>query len=298
MFNIIKKIIKWFFIILGLLLCLLIGFFFLTEMNIIKLPELPKKEIPSIKETKADIKEEWEEIDHRGRTQSMIEIHYTFDGLNGIGYYEQQKLKAEQLFRERESLEKQAKEKNLQIYLNDKTIDMNRSPNNPELDNLSEKIMKNHNELIKINQKLILDRLETQKEPSNLACYIKDRHPFDRWNNKGLTYKETSINGFKFSRFDKEDDSQLYLYVKLEKQFKENSNGNCLILKYQGPKHFLDDDKDYYLGRARVSDSNFELTNFHLHFNPVRKTLSIFKDKHNNDKVEEAEMNKNHPNGW
>ncbi|WP_240992323.1 hypothetical protein [Candidatus Phytoplasma tritici] len=25
-----------------------------------------------------------------GRTQSMIEIHYTFDGLNGVGYYQQQ----------------------------------------------------------------------------------------------------------------------------------------------------------------------------------------------------------------
>ncbi|MGL9688038.1 MAG: hypothetical protein ACQBVK_04775, partial [Candidatus Phytoplasma sp. TWB_XP] len=66
----------------------------------------------------------------------------------------------------------------------------------------------------------------------------------------------------------------------LEKQFKEDSGGNCLILKYQGPKYFLDDDKDYYLGRAHVSNSNFELTNFHLHFNPFRKTFSIYQDKH------------------
>ncbi|MGL9687878.1 MAG: hypothetical protein ACQBVK_03870, partial [Candidatus Phytoplasma sp. TWB_XP] len=214
MFNI-KKIIKWFFIILGALLFLLIGFIVLTEMGIIKLPELPKKEIPSIKETAFENIEEWDDVNSEFK---MIKAKYTFDGLNGIGYYEQQKLKAEQLFRERESLEKQAKEKNLQIYLNDKAIDMNRSPNNPELDHLSQKIMKNHDELIKINQKLILDRLETQKEPSNLVCYIKDRHPFDRWNNKGLTYEETSVNGFEHAQFDTKNDSHLHYYINFEKQ--------------------------------------------------------------------------------
>ncbi|MFG6084701.1 MAG: AYWB SAP53-like protein [Candidatus Phytoplasma solani] len=294
MFNI-KKIIKWFFIILGILLFLLIGFFILTEMNIIKLPELPKKEIPSIKETKFENIEEW--YDDKQKC-TMFKAKYTFDGLNGIGYYEQQKLKAEQLFRERESLEKQAKEKNLQIYLNDKAIDVNRSPNNPELDNLSEKIMKNHNELIKINQKLILYRLETQKEPSNLANYIKDRYPFDRWNSEGLTYEETSINEFEYSSFDMQDDSHLYSNINFENQFKENSSGNCLILKYKGPKHFLDDNKDYYLGRAHVSNSNFKLTNFNLHFNPVRKTLSLYQDKHNNDKAKEAEYNKRTSDDW
>ncbi|CCP88125.1 conserved hypothetical protein, partial CDS, partial [Candidatus Phytoplasma solani] len=199
---------------------------------------------------------------------TMIKAKYTFDGLNGIGYYEQQKLKAEQLFRERESLEKQAKEKNLQIYLNEKAIDMNRSPNNPELDNLSEKIMKNHNELIKINQKLILYRLETQKEHSNLANYIKDRYPFDCWNKDGDTYDMTTDNGFKFSHFDKELDSQLYLYVRIRQKINKYSSGNCLILDYKGPKHFLDDDKDYYLGRAWVKNSEFKNEYFNLHFNP------------------------------
>ncbi|MGL9687987.1 MAG: effector, partial [Candidatus Phytoplasma sp. TWB_XP] len=84
----------------------------------------------------------------------------------------------------------------------------------------------------------------------------------------------------------------------LEKQFKEDSGGNCLILKYQGPKYFLDDDKDYYLGRAHVSNSNFELTNFHLHFNPKRKTLSLYQDKHNNDKAQEAAYNKRTSSDW
>ncbi|GLH60902.1 hypothetical protein PAWBP_6400 [Paulownia witches'-broom phytoplasma] len=114
-------------------------FIVLTEMGIIKLPELPKEEIPILKKTKTDIKKEWKETDHRGITQSMIEVHYTFDGLNnGIGYYQQQL----------------ANKDNINFY---------------ELGTIK-------------------DRLETQKEPSNLANYIKDRHPFDRWNNRGLTY--------------------------------------------------------------------------------------------------------------
>ncbi|MGM1458960.1 MAG: hypothetical protein ABZF75_00995 [Columbia Basin potato purple top phytoplasma] len=33
----------------------------------------------------------------------------------------------------------------------------------------------------------VQDRLKKQKEPSNLAIYIKDRYPFDRWNQKGIT---------------------------------------------------------------------------------------------------------------
>ncbi len=250
MFNI-KKIIKWFFIILGILLFLFIGFIVLTEMEIIK---LSKEEIPSLIKTKFENIEEWYDDNQKC---TMIKAKYTFDGLNGIGYYEQQKLKAEQLFRERESLEKQAKEKNLQIYLNDKAIDMNSSPNNPELDHLSQKIMKNHNEIIKINQKLILDRLELQKEPSNLVCYIKDRHPFDRWNKRGLTYDRTTLDGFDSASFDMKDDSHLNYYINFEKQQHEGPGYNNLIIKYKGPKHFLEDDKDYYLGRARVHDFNF-----------------------------------------
>nr|ABA25857.1 hypothetical protein [Phytoplasma sp. CPh] len=160
----------------------------------------------------------------------MIEIHYTFDGLNGIGYYQQQ---------------------------------------------LANKDKIGSFQFMNI-QKLI----ETQKEPSNLVCYIKDRHPFDRWNNKGLTYDRTTLDGFDDASFDKKDDSYLWRYIKFEKQQHKGPGGNCLIVKYKGPKHFLEDDKDYYLGDAFVDDANFKLTHFHLHFNPKRKTLSLYQGKH------------------
>ncbi|WP_268850098.1 hypothetical protein [Candidatus Phytoplasma rubi] len=78
-----------------------------------------------------------------------------------------------------------------------------------------------------------------------------------------------------------EDDSSLYSNINFEKQqFKGPRLFNHLIVKYKGPKHFLEEDKYYYLGKAFVHDVNFELTHFHLHFNPVRKTLSLYQDKH------------------
>ncbi|MGL9688042.1 MAG: effector, partial [Candidatus Phytoplasma sp. TWB_XP] len=149
----IKKIIKWFFIIFMLLLCLLIGWIVLTEMEIIK---LPKEEIPSIIETKFENIEEWYDAN---KNCTMIKAKYTFDGLNGIGYYQQQ--------------------------------------------------LTNKEKLGFFELGVIQERLATQKEPSNLVCYIKDRHPFDRWNKRGLTYDCTTLNGFNSSCFDTKVDSQL-----------------------------------------------------------------------------------------
>ncbi|MGM1458863.1 MAG: hypothetical protein ABZF75_00445 [Columbia Basin potato purple top phytoplasma] len=137
-----------------------------------------------------EIHEEW--YDNNNKC-TMIKAKYTFDGLNGVGYYKQQL----------------ANKENIGSF-----------------------------ELMKIQ-----DSLKTQKEPSNLVCYIKDLYPFDLW-------KENSVNGFEYSSFDKKIDSQLFVYVDLEKQFKENSSGNCLIVKYEGPKDLIEKDKDYYLGRA------------------------------------------------
>ncbi|MDO8030256.1 hypothetical protein OC709_01905 ['Planchonia careya' phytoplasma] len=96
------------------------------------------------------------------------------DGRNRNSYYKKKKQKVEPLFKKQDLLEKEVKEKNLQSYLNSRIIDSNLVPNNPELDNLSQKIMKNRDELIKINQKLVLDRLQSQPEHANLVFYIKD----------------------------------------------------------------------------------------------------------------------------
>ncbi|ABC65458.1 conserved hypothetical protein [Aster yellows witches'-broom phytoplasma AYWB] len=156
----------------------------------------------------------------------------------------------------------------------------------------------NENKISSVNNDNISYRLNTQPEPSNLAIFIKNRHPFDRWNKDGDTYNHTTLDGFDSASFDAKADSQLYSYINFEKKQHKGPGGNYLILKYKGPKHFLQEDKDYYLGDAFVHNENFKLTDFHLHFNPIRKTLSIFKDKHNYDKTQEAENNKRTSTDW
>ncbi|WAN63185.1 ATP-dependent Zn protease [Candidatus Phytoplasma rubi] len=225
------------------------------------------------------------------KDETKTETNFTFDSLNGINYYNR---RYSQIQAELNNINQQLTkihQENKIPQLEQELVTLNQTPEkyeqtikdkNQEIIDIKNKLqtLPTQEESLRKELKLVDNLRELQKEPSNLVCYIKDRYPFDRWNNRGLTYEETSINGFKFSHFDTEIDSQLNLYIKLEKQFKENSSGNCLILKYKGPKHFLDDDKDYYLGCAYVSNSNFELTDFNLHFNPVRKTLSLYQDKH------------------
>ncbi|MFB0638571.1 AAA family ATPase [Candidatus Phytoplasma solani] len=225
------------------------------------------------------------------KDETKIECCYTFDSLNGINYYNRRYSQIQfDLNYTNQQLTKIHQENKIP-QLEQELITLNQTPEkyeqtikdkNQEIIDIKNnlKIFQTKEERLRKELKLVENRRETQKEPSNLANYIKDRYSFDCWNNEGLTYDATTANGFKFSRFDITNDSQLFVYVDLEKQLNEGPGGNYLIVKYKGPKHFLDDDKDYYLGSAHVSDSNFELTNFHLHFNPVRNTLSLYQDKH------------------
>nr|WP_308738527.1 AAA family ATPase [Candidatus Phytoplasma rubi] len=225
------------------------------------------------------------------KDETKTETNFTFDSLNGINYYNRRYSQIQSDLNYINQQLTKIHQENKIPQLEQELVTLNQTPEkyeqtikdkNQEIIDIKNKLqtLPTQEESLRKELKLVDNLRELQKEPSNLANYIKDRYPFDRWNNKGLTYEETSINGFKFSSFDKKIDSQLFVYVNLEKQFKEDSSGNCLILKYKGPKHLLDDDKDYYLGNAHVSNSNFKLTNFHLHFNPKRKTLSLYQDKH------------------
>ncbi|QKX95523.1 MAG: ATP-dependent Zn protease [Rapeseed phyllody phytoplasma] len=225
------------------------------------------------------------------KDETKIETKFTFDGLNGINYYNR---RYSQIQAELNNINQQLTkihQENKISQLEQELVTLNQTPDkyeqtikdkNQEIIDIKNKLktLQTKEENLRKELKLVENRRELQKEPSNLVCYIKDRHPFDRWNKNGDTYNHTTLDGFDDASFDKKDDSQLYLYLKFEKQQHKGPGGNCLIVKYKGPKHFLEDDKDYYLGDAFVDDANFKLTHFHLHFNPVRQTLSLYQDKH------------------
>ncbi|WP_342386656.1 ATP-binding protein [Candidatus Phytoplasma asteris] len=225
------------------------------------------------------------------KDETKIETNFTFDGLNGINYYNRRYSQIQSDLNDIKSQLTKIHQENKISQLEQELVTLNQTPDkyeqtikdkNQEIIDIKNdlKTLPTQEESLRKELKLVDNRRELQKEPSNLVCYIKDRHPFDRWNKRGLTYDRTTLDGFDSASFDKKDDSQLYLYVKFKKQQHKGPGGNCLIVKYKGPKHFLEDDKDYYLGEAFVHDSDFKLTHFHLHFNPVRKTLSLYQDKH------------------
>ncbi|GLH60942.1 hypothetical protein PAWBP_6800 [Paulownia witches'-broom phytoplasma] len=234
------------------------------------------------------------------KDETKIECCYTFDGLNGINYYN---LHYSQIQTELNNINQQLTkihQENKIPQLEQELVTLNQTPDKYEqtIKDKNQKIIDIKNKLktlltqeerLRKELKLVENRRETQKEPSNLTNYIKDRHPFDRWNKDGTL---AGFNAFENSHFDTKHESYLHYYINFEKQQHKGPGFNHLILKYQGPKHILDDDKDYYLGEAFVQNSKKELTDFHLHFNPKRKTLSLYQDKHNNDKDEEAEMKK------
>ncbi|GAK74078.1 ATP-dependent Zn proteaseputativeFtsH, partial ['Chrysanthemum coronarium' phytoplasma] len=225
------------------------------------------------------------------KDETKIECRYTFDGLNGINYYNR---RYSQIQTELNNINQQLTkihQENKIPQLEQELIALNQTPDkyeqtikdkNQEIIDIKNKLktLPTQEERLRKELKLVENRRETQKEPSNLVCYIKDRHPFDRWNKKGYTYNHTTLDGFDDASFYTEDESYLHYYINFEKQQHKGPGGNYLILKYKGPKHILDDDKDYYLGRARVDDANFKLTNFNLHFNPARKTLSLYQNQH------------------
>ncbi|MBP3059512.1 hypothetical protein FEF22_001815 [Texas Phoenix palm phytoplasma] len=128
----------------------------------------------------------------------------------------------------------------------------------------------------------LTSRIKLLSEPNNLASYIKKRYPFNHWKKYEDNYNYLTLNGFESASFKKESDSDLWLYIKIEKQKNKLTGDNYLIIKYKGPKQLLGEDKDYYLGKAFIQNSNFKLTDFNFYFNPKRKILSIFKEKNNN----------------
>ncbi|MBS2126162.1 hypothetical protein J8J04_00285 ['Fragaria x ananassa' phyllody phytoplasma] len=70
---------------------------------------------------------------------------------------------------------------------------------------------------------------------------------------------------------------------------------NIVKISYKGPKYLIDLDKDYYIGGTILNTNQFyydrgvKMTvskTYHLHFNPVRNTISVFTEKFNTGKTD------------
>ncbi|WP_252861498.1 AAA family ATPase [New Jersey aster yellows phytoplasma] len=157
-----------------------------------------------------------------------IECRYTFDGLNGINYYRQQHSQTKTDLENTTKKLTQIHQANKIPQLEKELTTLNQTPEKyeqtikdktQEIINIKNKLqrLKTREEKLRKELKLVENRLNTQPEPSNLAIFIKNRHPFDRWNKDGDTYNHTTLDGFDSASFDAKADSQLYSYINFEK---------------------------------------------------------------------------------
>jgi hypothetical protein len=65
-----------------------------------------------------------------------------------------------------------------------------------------------------------------------LSATLNTNHPFDRYNEKGLTNNYATLNRFSFIHFDKEDESQFIFICKIKK-----NKTNTKIIKNNSKIH-------------------------------------------------------------
>ncbi|GLH60820.1 AAA family ATPase [Paulownia witches'-broom phytoplasma] len=114
-------------------------------------------------------------------------------------------------------------------------------------------------------------------EPTDLPIYIKDLHPFDKWN-EPLSNRP----GHYFNYFDtknKHKDSQFDNHMGVRE--------HSIELNYKGPKYLLEEDKDFFMDEVQYptnkedQDGHTILNISYLHFNPVKQYITLYTKKFN-----------------
>ncbi|WCA22538.1 hypothetical protein [Candidatus Phytoplasma oryzae] len=117
---------------------------------------------------------------------------------------------------------------------------------------------------------LYQQRIKNQQEPSDILPFVKK--PFDQWI---IEYDQYTFDKYTFVTMK---ESLLDVYLS-NFEIKKEINPKCLILCYEGPQYLLNEDKDYYIGKANLSYNPkhpLYTKEYYLHFNPARQTISIY----------------------
>ncbi|WBL31457.1 hypothetical protein [Candidatus Phytoplasma sacchari] len=122
-------------------------------------------------------------------------------------------------------------------------------------------------------------KINCQKEPDEMLKYELDKKPFKEWEIKTIFQK---INIFDIIKLNKSEDS--FLYDQIQK-IDINHDNKSLSIMYKGQKKILENDKDYFICEVEISYV-FWQQKYYLHFNPSRKTLSIYTEKFENKSYE------------
>nr|WP_308738521.1 hypothetical protein [Candidatus Phytoplasma rubi] len=146
------------------------------------------------------------------KDETKIECHYTFDGLNGINYYQRRYSQIQSELNNIKNQLTKIHQENKISQLEQELVTLNQTPDkyeqtikdkNQEIIDIKNKLktLPAQEESLRKELKLVENCLETQKEPFNLANYIKDRHPFDRWNKKRFNLRSYHFKRIQFRFF-------------------------------------------------------------------------------------------------
>ncbi|WEX19758.1 MAG: hypothetical protein QS2022_5160 [Candidatus Phytoplasma asteris] len=123
-------------------------------------------------------------------------------------------------------------------------------------------------------------------EPTDLPIYIKDLHPFDKWNEPLSNRPGHYFNYFHTN--DKDKDSQFVNDLRV-------SHVNHTVgVEYKGPKYLLEEDKDFFMDEVQYptnkedQDGHTILNISYLHFNPVKQYLTLYTKKFNTKETEKS----------
>ncbi|PQP79477.1 hypothetical protein C6B37_01820 [Candidatus Phytoplasma phoenicium] len=131
---------------------------------------------------------------------------------------------------------------------------------------------------------------DKDKVPKDLPPFI--REPFNNWyyTSKMKPYND-SLLGLSHSDINYFGNAYFYIDVLSSRDSKFHPNGfvkkdETIEMDYEGPKHLLEKDQDFYINTvqcplAQRTKGDYRTANYYLHFNPVKKYITLYNEKKN-----------------
>ncbi|MGE9276598.1 MAG: AAA family ATPase [Candidatus Phytoplasma pruni] len=259
-----------------------------SKQNIVKSQEEITQRRKACEEQYATWKKGLQKYLPKSKDMTKVQEVYTFYGLEGLGYY--QKI-LDQFKNNQHPLQKEVK---TLLEQKDKLVsevialeqDQDKISKKTLIEQkqnaiaLLEQQIKNLNNEITEEKELCEERANTQKEPTDLAPFVK--YPFDQWEDGGVDY---------FSNFasDSQNDNTKSFFSNTANLFQKDDQ-HKYEFHFKGPKYLLELDQDCFIYPVNTPinvretgqiTTLYQRKPYYLHLNPVRKTLSLYTEKFN-----------------
>ncbi|MFB5029600.1 MAG: hypothetical protein WJU30_00137 [Candidatus Phytoplasma pruni] len=261
-----------------------------SKQNIVKSQEEITQRRKACEEQYATWKKGLQKYLPKSKDMTKVQEVYTFYGLEGLGYYQkilnQFKNNQHPLQKELKTLlEQKATLASQVIALEQDQDKISKKTLIEQKQNaiaLLEQQIKNLNNEITEEKELCEERANTQKEPTDLAPFVK--YPFDQWEDEGVDYFGLFMEGAQ-----KGGRTESFFSGKASSNLFQKEDQHKYEFHFKGPKYLLELDQDCFIypvntpinvKKSGLADT-YQRKPYYLHLNPVRKTLSLYTEKFN-----------------